>query len=197
MRLQIIQIAVENQCKRKARGNPLRILNLPFQHNHNSLRVYCASQIFHSHITTIPRESTVHPKSLFVHNHNSLHLARKSDWMPLKCNFLPNRELPRSFASGSLTVAAIKWKQKALGNLKRTILKTEKFILKANGFLKSSEVRPRKRWRRLFGCVNSRVLACWLFSHALSRSNVPRDPATMLLAMHCAHSWTGQIVAVM
>ena len=82
--------------------------------------------------------------------------------MPLKCNFLPIRELPHSFASGSLTVAAIKWKQKAIGNLKRTILKTEKFILKANGFLKSSEVRPRRRWRGLFGCVNSRVLA-WCF----------------------------------
>ena len=99
---------------------------------------------------------------LFGDNHNSLHLARKSDWMPLKCNFLPIRELPHLFASGSLTVAAIKWKQKAIGNLKRTILKTEKFILKANGFLKSSEVRPRRRWRRLFGCVNSRVLA-WCF----------------------------------
>ena len=82
--------------------------------------------------------------------------------MPLKCNFLPIRELPHSFASGSLTVAAIKWKQKAIGNLKRTILKTEKFILTANGFLKSSEVRPRRRWRGLFGCVNSRVLA-WCF----------------------------------
>ena len=57
--------------------------------------------------------------------------------MPLKCNFLPIRELPHSFASGSRTVAAIKWKQKAIGNLKRTILKTEKFILKANGFLKA------------------------------------------------------------
>ena len=42
-RLQIIQIAVEHQCKKKACGNPLRILNLLFQHNHNSLRAYCAS----------------------------------------------------------------------------------------------------------------------------------------------------------
>ena len=42
-RLRIIQVAVENQCKKKARGNPLRILNLPFQHSHNSLRVHCAS----------------------------------------------------------------------------------------------------------------------------------------------------------
>ena len=48
MRLQIIQIAVENQCKKKARGNPLHILNLPFQHNHNSLK------------------STAHPKS-YIH----------------------------------------------------------------------------------------------------------------------------------
>ena len=29
-RLQIIQIAVENQCKKKACGNPLRTRNLPF-----------------------------------------------------------------------------------------------------------------------------------------------------------------------
>ena len=36
-RLQIIQIAVENQCEKKAHGNTLRILNLPFQHNHNSM----------------------------------------------------------------------------------------------------------------------------------------------------------------
>ena len=42
-RLHIIQIAVENQCKKKARGNSPRIANLPFQHSHNSLRVYCAS----------------------------------------------------------------------------------------------------------------------------------------------------------
>ena len=59
-----VQIAVENQCKKKARGNPLRILNLPFEHSHNSLRVYCASQIFHLHLTTIPCESIVHLKSL-------------------------------------------------------------------------------------------------------------------------------------
>ena len=63
-RLQIIQIAVENQCKKKARGNPLRILNLPFEHSHNSLRDYCASQIFHLHLTKIPCESIAHPKSL-------------------------------------------------------------------------------------------------------------------------------------
>ena len=31
----------------------LRILNLSFAHSHNSLRVYCASQIFHSRIITI------------------------------------------------------------------------------------------------------------------------------------------------
>ena len=31
-RLQIIQIAVENQFKKKAHGSPLRILDLPFQH---------------------------------------------------------------------------------------------------------------------------------------------------------------------
>ena len=31
------------QLGKKARGNPLRILNLPFQHSHNSLRIYCAS----------------------------------------------------------------------------------------------------------------------------------------------------------
>ena len=42
-RLQIIQIAVENQYNKKAHGNPLRILNLLFEHSHNSLRVYCAS----------------------------------------------------------------------------------------------------------------------------------------------------------
>ena len=42
-RLQIIPIAVENRGKKKVHGNPLRILNLPFQHSHNSLRVYCAS----------------------------------------------------------------------------------------------------------------------------------------------------------
>ena len=37
-------------------------------------------------------------------------------------------------------MAALKWKQKAIGNLKRTILKTEKFILKANGFLKAAKL---------------------------------------------------------
>ena len=63
-RLQTIQIAVKNQCKKKARRYPLCILNLPFQHNHNSLRVHCASYIFHSHLTTIPYESIAHPKSL-------------------------------------------------------------------------------------------------------------------------------------
>ena len=63
-RLQIIQIAVENQYNKKAHGNPLRILNLPFEHSHNSLRVYCASQIFYLHLTTIPCESIAHPKSL-------------------------------------------------------------------------------------------------------------------------------------
>ena len=41
-RLQIIQISVENQCEKKARGNPLRIL--------------------HSSITTISCESIAHPK---------------------------------------------------------------------------------------------------------------------------------------
>ena len=77
----LIQIAVENQCNKKAHGNPLRILNLPFGHSHNSLRVYCASQIFYLHLTTIPCESIAHPK--VAHNNNSLRLVRKSDWMPL------------------------------------------------------------------------------------------------------------------
>ena len=39
MRLQIIQIAVENQCKKKACGNPLRILNLPFKHKTQRIAV--------------------------------------------------------------------------------------------------------------------------------------------------------------
>ena len=43
----------------------------------------------------------------FAHNHNSLSLVRKSDCKPLQCNFLLIRELPRSFASGSLAAAAI------------------------------------------------------------------------------------------
>ena len=43
-RLQIIQIAVKNQCKKKARGNPLHIfLNFLFQRNNNSLRVHYVS----------------------------------------------------------------------------------------------------------------------------------------------------------
>ena len=40
---QIIQIVVQNQCKKKARGNPRRILIVSFQHSHNSLQIYCAS----------------------------------------------------------------------------------------------------------------------------------------------------------
>ena len=45
LRLQIIQIAVENQCKKKARGNPLRILNLPFEHKTQRIVVMCEWKI--------------------------------------------------------------------------------------------------------------------------------------------------------
>ena len=61
----------------------------PFAHNHNSLRIPL-------HILNLP----------FVHNHNSLRLVRKSDCKSLYCNLQLIRELPRSFASGSLAAAA-------------------------------------------------------------------------------------------
>ena len=42
-----------------------------------------------------------------AHNHNPLCLVTKSDCNPLQCNLLLIRELPRSFASGSLAAAGI------------------------------------------------------------------------------------------
>ena len=55
----------------------------------------------------------------FTHNHNSLHLwsysyynllrFEKTCSRPLQCDLFPIRELPRSFASGSHTAAAISW----------------------------------------------------------------------------------------
>ena len=56
----------------------------------------------HSRITTIPCGIPLRILNLpLAHNHNPLRLVRKSDCRPL-CNLLLIRELPRSFASGSL-----------------------------------------------------------------------------------------------
>ena len=84
MRLQILKLQLKISARGKHMyGNPLPILNLPFQHT----KIRCESTVHpKSSICTYPQflVSLLHILNLsFAHNHNSLHLARKSDWMPL------------------------------------------------------------------------------------------------------------------